>query len=287
MKLIKSSIENIEVINPHNGNPMSSDINVLLNLIYAHIALIGSSNTETSTHSASQFVAMLKETKNYNLLAHGTVYLKIPYQSWRYYNKYKLNTQCVSNSVPNNKFGRHGQVGPDEEGEDWYITTTYKEIIINGWEDDLQYICEPTENHEKRYTKKFIGDSNSLQKLGQYNGFTKTYKNDIENEITYIIPNWVDIPEGNFVVYDDGGYWITTDEDDDIFDCGVTGANFWLASLIKAEQMYYALINTAKWTPEQAIQVLPKSLKTELIMTGFESQWEPQLIKTMLLDGKK
>ena len=39
-----------------------------------------------------------------------------------------------------------------------YITMNYRHIVENGWLDDLQYICEPTEYHEKRTTVKFICD---------------------------------------------------------------------------------------------------------------------------------
>ena len=37
--------------------------------------------------------------------------------------------------------------------------------------------------------------------------------------------------------------------------------------------VYLKLIETG-WSPQQARSVLPNSLKTELIMTGFDSDWE-------------
>ena len=39
-----------------------------------------------------------------------------------------------------------------------YVTMNYRHIIENNWLDDLQYLCEPTEYHHKRYTVKFILD---------------------------------------------------------------------------------------------------------------------------------
>ncbi len=39
-----------------------------------------------------------------------------------------------------------------------YVTMNYRHIIENGWLDDLQYICEPTEFHAKRVTVRFICD---------------------------------------------------------------------------------------------------------------------------------
>ena len=40
----------------------------------------------------------------------------------------------------------------------YYITTNYRVIIENGWEDDLQHLCLPTEHHEKRILVRFICD---------------------------------------------------------------------------------------------------------------------------------
>ena len=38
------------------------------------------------------------------------------------------------------------------------ITTNYRVLVENGWLDDLQYLCEPTEYHEKRVTVRFTAD---------------------------------------------------------------------------------------------------------------------------------
>ena len=45
------------------------------------------------------------------------------------------------------------------------------------------------------------------------------------------------------------------------------------SSLKKAESYYFKLIEKG-WKPQQARQVLPNATKTELVMTGFESDWE-------------
>jgi thymidylate synthase ThyX len=50
--------------------------------------------------------------------------------------------------------------------------------------------------------------------------------------------------------------------------------NFILAhSLCTAENYYFNLLE-AGWKPQQARAVLPNSLKTELMMTGFVSDWK-------------
>lgn len=39
-----------------------------------------------------------------------------------------------------------------------YVTMNYRHIIENNWIDDLKYICEPTEYHEKRVCVRFLCD---------------------------------------------------------------------------------------------------------------------------------
>lgn len=45
-----------------------------------------------------------------------------------------------------------------------------------------------------------------------------------------------------------------------------------MSTLAQAEVNYNTLIRLG-WKPQQARAVLPNSLKTELVMTGFVSQW--------------
>ena len=43
-------------------------------------------------------------------------------------------------------------------GNDVYVTTNMRVLIENNWLDDLKYLCEPTEYHEKRTCVRFICD---------------------------------------------------------------------------------------------------------------------------------
>lgn len=51
-----------------------------------------------------------------------------------------------------------------------------------------------------------------------------------------------------------------------------TGIDF-IRSLCESEYDYLFLVNKG-WTPQQARAVLPNALKTELVMTGFISDWK-------------
>ena len=95
--------------------------------------------TETS---AKEFVERMIKSGHGAMLEHGTVYLVIPYTSKEII-KYKNNPYSRVATM----IGTHN-----------CVTTNYRVLVENNWLDDLQYICEPTEFHEKRYTVKFICD---------------------------------------------------------------------------------------------------------------------------------
>lgn len=87
-------------------------------------------------------------------------------------------------------------------------------------------------------------------------------KNKFGGDITFIIPSWIDIEEGN----------VNTDS----FGCPINPKEKtcdFLSGLGASERSYFRLINRG-WKPQQARQVLPNALKTELVMTGFVSDWQ-------------
>ena len=87
-------------------------------------------------------------------------------------------------------------------------------------------------------------------------------KDKFGNELTFIIPSWMDIEEGN----------VTTDS----FGCPVKPNEEtydFLSGLGSTEKSYFRLINKGL-KPQQARQVLPNALKTELVMTGFVSDYQ-------------
>ena len=83
-----------------------------------------------------------------------------------------------------------------------YITTNYRVLVENNKLEDLQYLCEPTEYHEKRYSVK-ITCSRSIanefvrhrvmsfcQESQRYVGYDKER---FGGEIVFVIPDWVKI----------------------------------------------------------------------------------------------
>lgn len=117
----------------------------------------------------------------------------------------------------------------------YYITTNMRVIVENNRLDDLQYQVEPTEHHEKRITAKFICDR----------------KDKFNNEITFIMPSWWNY---NSSIIESGERYL----------CEI---------LQKCEDYYKSLLDMG-YKPQEARAVLPNATKTELVMTGFESDWE-------------
>lgn len=95
--------------------------------------------------TAKAFVDRMIASGHGAMLEHGTVYLEIPdYGVSRLkFEKYMRNPYSTS-------------ISSDVDSS--YITTNLRVLVENGWLNDLEYQCEPTEYHEKRITVKFVCD---------------------------------------------------------------------------------------------------------------------------------
>ena len=154
-----------------------------------------------------------------------------------------------------------------------YVTTNYRVIKENHWEDDLQYLCEPTEYHYKRYTAHMVLDRGvmdefrthiGLSHLAESTRYCNYSKDKFGNAITFIKPCWCNILEGDYGTPDD--------IPDRLPRMGATEAGL-IHALQYAERYYFFLLSEG-WTPQQARSVLPLGIKSELISCGFEDAWE-------------
>ena len=96
-------------------------------------------------------------------------------------------------------------------------------------------------------------------------------KDKFNNDLTFIIPTWLTLPEGNYTYWD--GDWVDIDKQVIQVSENDINTHSFLNTLECSEYQYTMLIN-AGWKPQQARQILPNALKTELVMTGFESDWK-------------
>lgn len=237
--------------------------------MYKQIELAGrtcyKSEDKITEDSAKAFVDRMIKSGHGAVLEHGTVYLKI--------------TKNNSNIPPAMLFWRNGNKYSKVVQQDdvYYVTTNFRIIIENNRLDDLQYICEPTEFHEKRITVKWTCDRGVSHEFVRHRVFSFAqestrycnYSRDkFNNEVTFILPCWItDIHSGNS--YDMellNNYPLAETEN-----MSPESIEF-IRSLVYGENSYFTLLE-AGWKPQQARAVLPNSLKTELVMTGFVSDW--------------
>lgn len=261
MKLIESSVQIIEEKDP-----------------YKMIELAGrtcyKSEDKITENSAKEFVDRMIKLGHGAMLEHGTIYLKIDKTEDGHLPPARLYWSD-GNHKKYTKVRKHGN--------SIYVTTNLRVIVENNRLDDLQYQVEPTEHHEKRITAKFICDRGVSHEFVRHRVFSFAQestrycdysKDKFRNDITYIIPSWLDLPEGKYSDWDND--WCDVSELKLLYpevDNLSDPANCFLQSIKNAEYYYFMLINRG-WKPQQAKQVLPNATKTELVMTGFESDWE-------------
>lgn len=249
--------------------------------IHKQIELAGrtcyKSEDRITIDSAKGFVDRMIKSGHGAMLEHGTVYLKVPKTDTAY---------VVGMKYERNKYSKSNYVSGD-----FHITTNLRVIVENGWMDDLQYLCEPTEYHEKRYTVKFTCDRGVTHEFVRHRVFSFAQestrycnysKDKFGSEVTFILPPWLD--ENNPNLYkcwqaaDNWGeclpeyYYKITDigANDGMY---VDTHQAFATALFHAEKLYFSLLENG-WKAQEARAVLPNAVKAELVMTGFASDWK-------------
>lgn len=250
MRLIKPSVELLKQDYTLDG-------------IYKQIELAGrtcyKSEDKITEDSAKAFVDRLIKSGHLSVLEHGTVYLKLE-------NVFlDLNDRCINsinrlvNYYIKNPYSRVVITDNDDDSfkSNVYITTNYRVLVENNWMGDLKYICEPAEFHEKRIAVRFVCDRGVSHEFVRHRVFSFAQestrycnysKDKFGNQLTFIEPVWYD-------------------------SLGITHRQDFEIALERCEDDYLEFIRQG-WTPQQARQVLSNALKTELVMTGFESDWD-------------
>jgi thymidylate synthase (FAD) len=202
------------------------------------------------------------------MLEHGTVYLTIPGESEPNDIGMCNYSPCYKGDYTRNKYSKvnyeYWEQEPNEvqsafcnsiSRSKMHVTTNYRVLVENGWLEDLKYQCEPTEYHAKRVTVKFVCDRGVSHEFVRHRVFSFAQestrycnysKAKFGNELTFIEPCW---------------------EMEDL------DRNVFIAALQSMESTYIGL-TTIGWKPQQARAILPNSLKTELVMTGFIEDWK-------------
>lgn len=242
MKLINSSYEILEQ-------------GVGLQGIYEQIERVGKTCYKSEVkggESAKNFVEKMIANQHYAMLEHGTVYLAIPITTGHSGGS-EINYMNNKYSVVTESEGLSMRDEYNDPCDCWCVTTNLRVLVENGWMDDLKYyLGEPTQWHVKRVCVRFICDRGVSHELVRHRVFSFAQestrycnysKDRFDNAITFIKPVW----------YEGVNQRIQQDFE---------------ATLDWTESTYLGLLKEGL-TPQQARQVLPNALKTEVCMTGF------------------
>lgn len=244
--------------------------------------------------TAKRFVEARAKEGHGAVLEFGTVYLKIPVQDSLSFNgeEYNWDALVASEFYDSNHYSKVRMV-PDGNDSEYYVTTNYRVLVENDRLDDLKYLCEPTEYHEKRYAVKFITDigvgreflrHRTMSMVQESTRYVNYSKEKFGEQCTFVIPPWIDLPECDSITYWDGD-WVDTNGFKILCSGDKSRVSEWLFALDWAEARYRALTNDwseipgvdeeekAPWLAQQARNVLPLSTKTEFVLSGFKDSW--------------
>lgn len=215
-----------------------------------------SENRITDT-SYEKFVNMLESRGHDRPLEFGTAHLQMYISDF-----HKLRDTLCINNMWNDQWIKYHYAGNLA-----YVTTNYRYYLViikvfPSAENDFD--PQDDELYPKRYTVHFITSRGimdefrthvGLSHLAESTRYCAYNKDKFNNEITFIIPNWVSTHCPN-----------KEQEGPSVPDMK------WSSAMLNAEASYMNLLKMG-WTPQQAREVLPLAVKSELISCGFEDAW--------------
>ena len=248
--------------------------------VYKQIEIAGrtcyKSEDKITPDSAKEFVDRMITNGHTAMLEHGTVYMCVPIEDW---DKDAHEWEFMfPEGLP--------WVSRNCDGRFHLITTNLRHIVEGGVgvETMTKYLCEPVNGHEKRISVRFTCDRGVSHELVRHRVFSFAQestrfcnysKDKFNNELTFIIPSWLNLnpgeyslerdAKGNRSIEGDGYYYDLSD--------GIEEEPAFLYSLLQAEKGYFTMLDLG-WKAQQARQVLPNALKTEVVMTGFVEDWK-------------
>ena len=212
--------------------------------------------------SYEKFVNMLEKRDHTRPLEFGTVHLKMILPDFEGFIHSLLTIGML-----NNIWIKHAY-----KGDVIYITTNYRYYldIIKYFPNVKKYFTEEdNEYYPKRYTVHFITSRGimdefrthiGLSHLAESTRYCNYSKDKFNNEVTFVIPSWCNsLIEGSKQEYSP-------------FEINGNEVEF-MNALQNAQNSYLSLLKIG-WTPQQAREVLPLAVKSELISCGFEDAWE-------------
>ncbi len=255
---------------------------------YKHIEKVSrncyKSEDRTTEDSYKKMLDLLMARKHYSPLEHFIIYLTIST------NDAILDYLDITNKYEKNKFSRM-IVETSNFKTTAYITTNFRVIVENEWQDDLKYMTEPSK-HILGVTVKVncsIGVSREWNRhrisiAEQSTRYCNYSKDKFGSEITYVIPEWIYRVRDEYAQTNDPltsfsrAYLYELNNNDLVktlacFDRTVAA---YMDNLIVSEQTYmYCLTSEEgeKLIPQEARGLLPLDTATSVYYTAYLDQW--------------
>ena len=310
MNIIKAKYEILE----QNYN------NDLLVNMFKHIEICGrtcyKSEDKITDNSYEKFINMLTSSNHGAMLEHGTVYLTIPVGTpvddvqymWKmdivrffYDNKYSVVKKTVVNDTVDVEIKGYG-MKKQASATFYYITTNWRVIVENKdfeilkyigqiksiteclKDSVLQWITEPTNEHEKRYTVRFTYhlavardiNRHRVQSIGEESTRYCNYsKEKFGGELNYIEPVFLTDTEKK--ILNDSNEHLSLQAmcnqiSNDTCYSSFEAIDYFIFALEACEFAYINLTRLG-WTAQKASLVLPLDTKTCSVHTAFASDW--------------
>jgi len=317
MNIIKSKFEILE--QQYNKETLLEDM-------FKHIEICGRtcyrSEDKITKDSYKKFVKMLENAEHGAMLEHGTVYLTIPLGTpiddpqymWKFdivsffkNNKYsKVNDKTINQTVDVEikGYGMRTQAS----AHFYFITTNWRVIyenkdkllpkyFLNNYHIEkeslkdsvLEWITEPSEEHEKRYTVRFTYhlavardvNRHRVQSVGEESTRYCNYSKEKfgNGELNIIEPIWF-TDEEKEIIHSKQDHMSFKD----MCELIARGTDFpsmeqvdyWMFANMACEYAY--VMNTTKfneknWSAQKASLMLPLDTKTCSVHTAFASDW--------------
>lgn len=185
----------------------------------------------------------------------------------------KLDTLSVDNMLLEmERFGRISHLSePKIEGDPILNATSFikkwgidanHQTILEAVDLTVEFIIDRGVSHELVRHRL----TSPMQESTRYCNYSK---DKYDNQVTFIIPNWLKIKEGT---YTDLQTVIENTQG------GIKGFPYWASLMLQAELAYNSLIEHG-WQPQEARSVLPNSLKTKVNIKTNIREWRDILIK--------
>lgn len=236
----------MQIIKPNATELIQTDV-------FKHIEICGrtcyKSEDKITEDSCYNFVSMLRDRNHGAMLEHGTVYLIIPECAGTNYEIFRLFQE--------NNYTKIIQLFSPNDGPKAYITTNYRVIVENDLENIMnQFQSECTEHHYKRRTFKITCNRGVSHEFVRHRVFS--FAQESQRYVNYSKDKF-----GSEIRVIDPVYFSKESQE----------YSTWYNDCLNAESSYMTLLMMGA-SPQQAREVLPNATATELIMTGFESDWK-------------